>query len=171
MESFSDFSSATGATIQAPTGTTFETEGLGSGNLVAPKANYILVAANNSVGLNGGQTISAGQIVDCTVTVVDNENVTITPKLDGSAFSSGSLKGKVYATCDIAGKGPKTVAKVTHKAVTSGADIVVNNKSLNTDCTNAEQNNRLSNGHFICLPITGTQSRVTADEIEVTNVI
>ena len=168
---FSDFSSATGATIQAPTGTTFETEGLGSGNLVAPKANYILVAANNSVGLNGGQTISAGQIVDCTVTVVDNENVTITPKLDGSAFSSGSLKGKVYATCDIAGKGPKTVAKVTHKAVTSGADIVVNNKSLNTDCTNAEQNNRLSNGHFICPPITGTQSLGTADVIEVTNVI
>ena len=48
------FSSSTGATITSPTGSTFETEGLGSGNLVAPKANYILVAVTDGSSAGGG---------------------------------------------------------------------------------------------------------------------
>ena len=66
---------STGATITAPTGTTFETEGLGSGSLVSPQANYILVASNNSISAaTSAGTLSpqivAGEIVDCNVTVV-----------------------------------------------------------------------------------------------------
>ena len=45
---FANFASATFDTITAPTGTTFETEGNSSGDLVAPEANYILVASNTS---------------------------------------------------------------------------------------------------------------------------
>ena len=66
---FSNFASATGATITSPTNTTFETEGLSTGSLVSPQANYILVASNNSVAVATSSgtldpQIVAGEIVD-----------------------------------------------------------------------------------------------------------
>ena len=80
---FSDLSSP--PTITAPTGTTFETEGLGSGDLVSPQANFILVASNNSIlaETSGGvlsPQIVAGEIVDCTVTVVSSSVVELLQK-------------------------------------------------------------------------------------------
>ena len=173
---FANFASATGATITSPTGTTFETEGLGTGSLVSPQANYILVASNNSVAVatSGGTLdpqIVAGEIVDCNVTVVAENQVTITPKRDSLTFTAGSFKGRVYATCDHTGKTPKTKTRVNATAISTSSDINTNTISLNSDGTATQQNARLTAGHHIVPPVTGTQSLGVADVIRVTNVI
>jgi len=173
---FSNFASATGATITSPTNTTFETEGLSTGSLVSPQANYILVASNNSVAVatSGGTLdpqIVAGEIVDCNVTVVADNQVTITPKRDSLTFTAGSFKGRVYATCDHTGKTPKTKTRVNATALSTSNDINTNTISLNSDGTATQQNARLTAGHHIVPPVTGTQSLGVADVIRVTNVI
>jgi len=171
---YSDLSS--GVEITAPDNTTFETEGNSSGSLVAPEANYILVASNNSLSAaTSAGTLSpqivAGEIVDCSVTVVTSTSVTITPKRDGLAFTAGTMKGRVYATCDHAGKVPKTKTRVNATAISTSSDINTNTISLNSDGTATQQNARLTAGHLIVPPITATQSLGVADVIRVTNVI
>ena len=173
---FSNFASATGATITSPTNTTFETEGLSTGSLVSPQANYILVASNNSVAVATSSgtldpQIVAGEIVDCNVTVVADNQVTITPKRDSLTFTAGSFKGRVYATCDHTGKTPKTKTRVNATALSTSNDINTNTISLNSDGTATQQNARLTAGHHIVPPVTGTQSLGVADVIRVTNVI
>ena len=179
---FSNFASATGATITSPTGTTFEVEGQ-TGTLSAPKLNYILVATSANTGstslvTGGATTIVAGEIIECNVAYVASNQVTITPKRDGSLFNAGGFSGRVYATVDIAGKGPKTIAKVAHTAVTQSTHITNSAKLLDgagsgtgTNCTAAQLNARLAAGHSVQAPITATSSLGVADVLEVTNVI
>ena len=171
---FSDLASP--PTITAPTGTTFETEGLGSGSLVAPQANFILVARGNStsVATSGGTIdpqIVAGEIVDCDVTVVASNEVRITPKRDGLTFTAGTFEGRVYATCDHTGKTPKTKTRVNAVAITAHGDINTASIVLNSAGTALQKNNRLTSGHLAVTPVTGTQSLLVADVIRVTNVI
>ena len=185
--SFSDLSSAAGVTITAPTGTTFETEGLGSGNLVAPKANYILVAVTAGSSAGGGlprltdgsdATIVSGEIIDATVTVVSSSQVTITPKRDGLSFNRGAFTGKVYATVDLVGKQGKSVSRVNATAISEATNITTSAKLLDgdgdgtgTNCTAAELNARLTAGHSVQAAITGTASLGTSDVIQVSNII
>ena len=173
---FDDLSSSTFDSITSPTGTTFETEGNSSGSLVAPEANYILVASNNSVAAatSAGTLdpqIAAGEIVDCSVTVVSSTSVTITPKRDGLTFTAGAMKGRVYATCDHVGKSAKTKARVNAVAITAHGNINTPSIVLNSAGTATQKNNRLTSGHLAVTPVTGTQSLGVADVIRITNVI
>ena len=184
---FSNLASASGVTITSPTGTTFETEGLGSGSLVAPKANYILVAVTAGSSAGGGlprlsdgtsTTIVSGEIIDATVTVVATNQVTITPKRDGLSFNRGAFTGKVYATVDLVGKQGKSVSRVNATAISAATNIGSSTVLLDgggdgtgTNANTTQLNTRLTAGHSVQAPITGTSSLGVSDVIQVTNVI
>ena len=184
--SFSNLATTPSVTITSPTGTTFETEG-GTGTLSAPKANYILVAVTAGSSGGGGlprlsdgtsTTIVAGEIIECAVAYVAGNQVSITPKRDGLQFNRGAFTGKVYATVDLVGKQGKSVSKVTATAISTASHIGSSAKLLDgagdgtgTNCTATELNTRLTAGHSVQAPITGTASLGVADVIEVTNII
>ena len=176
---FSNFASATGATLTSPTGSTFETEGLsGAGTqLASPQANYILVAATDgtsvtATGTGASIAIASGEIIDVTVACTASTNqVTITPKRDGVTFGGGSLSGLVYATCDYAAKSPKTKTRVNATSISAASGITHGTVLLDTAGTDAQHNARLANGHAVVASFTGSQTLGVSDTIQVTNVI
>ena len=167
------------ATVTSPSGTTFEVEGKGTGDILeSPKANFIVVATANASGLQqsgtnatGSNIILKGQIIDCIVEVVATNQVKLTPRRNGTTFTAGTIPIQVYATCDHLGKTQKTKTRANSTTLTAASDISTSGILLNSSGTNTQQNNRLANGHLIVVPFTGTQSLQVADCIRVSNVI
>ncbi len=78
----------------------------------------------------------------------------------------------------IRAKAHKIKTRINATAITQASEINTSAKLLDgagsgtgTNCTAAQLNNRLSNGHSIVASFTGTQSLGTADTIRVTNVV
>ena len=186
-----DTGGAPSATITAPTGFVFETEGKSSGSLESPKANYIVVASNTSASLanstatiptdgTSGLFIQEGEIIDVSIGVNSTTSLTLTPTRDGNTYTAGTFTARVYATVDTttAGKNEKVKTKTTATTLTDSTDIGSSAKLLDgagsgtgTNCTAAELNTRLTAGHSVQASFTGTSSLGVADVIEVTNVI
>ena len=178
-ESFAASGGLVFATITSPSGTTFEVEGKGTGDILeSPKANYIVVATADASGLQqsgtnatGSNIILKGQIIDCIVEVVATNQVKLTPRRNGTTFTAGTIPIQVYATCDHLGKTQKTKTRANSTTLTAASDISTSGILLNSSGTNTQQNNRLANGHLVVIPFTGTQSLQVADCIRVSNVI
>lgn len=186
-----DTGGAPSATITAPTGFVFETEGKSSGSLESPKANYIVIASNTAASLanstattptdgTSGLFIQKGEIVEVSIGVNSTTSLTLTPTRDGNTYTAGTFTARVYATVDTtsSGKNEKVKTKTTATTLTAASDIGSSGKLLDgagsgtgTNCTATELNTRLTAGHSVQAPITGTSSLGVADVIEVTNVI
>ena len=195
-----------GTTVQAtitdlPAGFIYETEGKQTGQLEAPKTNFIVVAESDASNLiadsdttNAGAGtaltsgnpyfIGEGEIVECDISVTTTSSLTLTAKRYGAntynTFKSGSFSARVYATVDTvsAGKNEKVKTKTVSTTLVTAGDIGSSGKLLDgagsgtgTNCTPAELDARLTAGHSVQAPFTGTSSLGVADVIEVTNVV
>jgi hypothetical protein len=150
---------------------TFETEGKSGGtNLESSQANYIVVVSTPPSSVThsvGGSNITTGtyfpevgQILDCDISATTNEELVITPKLNGGTFTAlgSDLIVDIHATLN-------TDGGLTHYTKTYTATTIpsssTNIDGYNTITTNTPT--RLTAGQFVAQPFTGTQSLQVSD--------